>query len=182
MNKKSQHILTQWLVLQAQSGTKGAIDSLLRIWYPKLLGYALRICNNRELAKDAVQETLVAVATKLRSLSDSAAFNAWVYRILQLKIADQHRKASREDQFQYLDSADEHQPLTPLDELVQQETAERVLAKLSREEYQLVYLHYVEQFSLGQISEICAIPVGTLKSRLFTLREKLKPLIGEDNE
>ena len=43
-----------------------------------------------------------------------------------------------------------------------------------------VLLHYIGEMNLSQIAEVLKIPEGTVKSRLFTARKKLKEKIGEE--
>lgn len=56
------------------------------------------------------------------------------------------------------------------------------LDHLSEEQRFCFLMVYVQQFSVKETSEVLGIPVGTVKSRLFAAREKLKIKITEDLE
>jgi len=68
MRIDSEHILSQWLVLQAQSGqgdkANEALEELLKLWYPKLLRYSVHQLKDSEDAKDTVQEALMTASRK----------------------------------------------------------------------------------------------------------------------
>ncbi len=95
MRRNSEHILSEWLVLNAQSGKSAAMDQLLRIWYPKFLRYSTHQLNNREAAKDVVQETLLTIARKIGKVKDPVAFPKWAYQILHRRGVDFQRNEIR---------------------------------------------------------------------------------------
>ena len=52
---------------------------------------------------------------------------------------------------------------------------------LPKKQQQILNLFYLEEFSIKQVSEILNISTGTVKSRLFTAREKLKTILKDRN-
>ena len=51
---------------------------------------------------------------------------------------------------------------------------EQMLSGLQPQLYQLVHLHYLEGFSMFEISDLLAMPVGTIKSRLHQARKLIQ--------
>jgi RNA polymerase sigma-70 factor, ECF subfamily len=49
-----------------------------------------------------------------------------------------------------------------------------VLARLEPDARSLLWLREVEGYSYAELAEILDVPVGTVKSRLFTAREELR--------
>ena len=49
MKRNSEHILTEWLVVNCQLGDAEALQQLIKIWYPKLLGYAYHLVNELDI-------------------------------------------------------------------------------------------------------------------------------------
>ena len=45
--------------------------------------------------------------------------------------------------------------------------------------YRTPFMLYVEGYKYEEIAEMLAIPVGTVKSRIFTARERLKAMLGD---
>jgi RNA polymerase sigma-70 factor (ECF subfamily) len=51
---------------------------------------------------------------------------------------------------------------------------EPILNNLEPQLYQLVHLHYLEGFSMIEISDLLSIPAGTIKSRLHQARIRIQ--------
>ena len=101
MKRNGETILNEWLVINCQIGDEQALEQLLKIWYPKLKGYAHRFIYDESLIDDVVQNTLMDMSKTLTKLKDPAAFPKWIYQILQFKCVDairtqtKHRKMQR---------------------------------------------------------------------------------------
>jgi len=54
------------------------------------------------------------------------------------------------------------------------------IALLPKEKQDILRLFYMENYSVRQIGLFLQLPVGTVKSRLFNAREKLKSIIKTD--
>ncbi|MEP4890429.1 MAG: sigma-70 family RNA polymerase sigma factor [Aliiglaciecola sp.] len=172
MKRNSETILTEWLVVNIQMGDEKALDQLLRIWYPKLVGYARKLLKDEHLANDATQSALLDMCKKIKSVEDPAAFPKWMFRVLQNKCADSIKHIQKE---RLKISALEANLVTTSNSVETTESKPELdLSNLDTNSYQLLYLHYFEEFSLAEISHIVGLPVGTLKSRLHGIRQKLK--------
>jgi RNA polymerase sigma-70 factor (ECF subfamily) len=174
MKRNSEHILTEWLVVNCQLGDSDALQQLMKIWYPKLLRYAQRQLGDQQKAQDAVQNTFEVVAKSIRTIKDPGSFAKWVYQTLQNKGVDIIRQKQRQDrlcneyiQFQAVHGSEQ----ADLDEDAE---FEQMLNGLQPELYQLVHLHYLEGFSMLEISELLAVPAGTIKSRLHQARKLIQ--------
>jgi RNA polymerase sigma-70 factor (ECF subfamily) len=175
MPRDSEQVLTEWLVLYAQSGNAQAFEQLFKLWYPKLLRYAAGQTQGRDAAKDVVQETLLSVARQIRRLDDPAAFPKWLYRILERRIADHRRteiRHRRDDRIAGETDTDTAQPGpgTPLED---------ALGSLAEESYRVVHLRYLIGLSVKEIANLIGVPEGTVKSRLHSARSQLRNLLTE---
>jgi len=177
MKRNSEHILTEWLVVNCQLGDAEALQQLMKIWYPKLLGYAYRQLGDPQKAQDAVQNTFEVVSKSIRRIKDPSSFAKWVYQILQNKSVDIIRKKQRQDklcneytQFQNMHGAELHSSSDGSEVF----EFEQMLSGLEPALYQLVHLHYLEGFSMIGISDLLAIPAGTVKSRLHQARKLIQ--------
>ncbi len=180
MTRNHDNILTEWLVLSAQSGKTEALNQLLKIWYPKFLRYSSQQLQDQEAAKDVVQDTLVIVAKKIVGLKDPVAFPKWAYQILHRRGVDHQRAEIRqrnnESKSRVLEDTvdDEDQTAANIDA---SQTVGNALRRLDGQCYTVVHLYYLHGLSLKEIAAVCHIPVGTVKSRLHTARGKLKKLL-----
>jgi RNA polymerase sigma-70 factor (ECF subfamily) len=57
---------------------------------------------------------------------------------------------------------------------------ENTLAQLDPESRTLVWLRHAEGYSYVELAEILQIPLGTVRSRLFTARERLRQVWAGD--
>jgi RNA polymerase sigma-70 factor (ECF subfamily) len=189
MTRTSDQILTEWLVLQVQSGNRKARDALAAQWYPLLQRYAHALLRNREDAGDAVQDTFITVERGIHLLRDPAAYPSWVYRILHRRCTDLIRKRRRQGiQIELPDTPD-----WETDAGLSQD-AETFLAgdmhtdmhkamqKLKPASYLVIHLYYLHDLDVAEIAGITGTPTGTVKSRLSTARNALKQYLGGYDE
>ncbi len=182
MDKNSDYVLSEWLVLNAQSGKSAAMNQLIKLWYPRFLRYSVGQLRDREAAKDTVQDALMDMAKKITTLKDPAAFPSWAYRIVHRRGVDHQRSEIRR---RSRESSNRLTPTSPSDDVdpipeVDAEMALRTaLRGLDGNCYTAVHLYYLHGLSLREISTICCVPVGTVKSRLHTARGLLKNLLEE---
>ena len=123
--------------------------------------------------EDAVQEAILKAWEKRDSLKNDAAFRAWVTRILVNECYDICRRSGK---------------VIVLDELPESTAPEdtegrelRDLIMQMDEIYRMpIIMFYIEGFSIREISGILRIPEGTVKSRLFAGRAKLRSVLGEE--
>jgi RNA polymerase sigma-70 factor (ECF subfamily) len=174
MPRDSEQILTEWLVLHAQSGNADALEQLLKLWYPKLLRCAAHRTRSLDAAKDVVQETLLAAATRIQRLDDPAAFPKWLYRILERRSAD-HVRA----QIRWRRDATVGSEEPGAAEPGQATTVKDAVASLAEDSYQVVHLHYLIGLSIKEIASLIDVPEGTVKSRLHSARAQLRQLLTE---
>jgi RNA polymerase sigma-70 factor, ECF subfamily len=177
MPRSSEQVLTEWLVLHAQSGSADALDQLLKLWYPKLLRYAAARTRNHDAAKDIVQEALLSAARRIRRIDDPAAFPKWMYRILERRAVDHLRREGRSPRSECDLSAGDAaaEPFDP----GPGSALDTALESLARDSYQVVHLHYLIGLSIREISSVIGVPEGTVKSRLHGARAQLRNLLTE---
>lgn len=92
MSRTPEDIQDELLVLRCQEGDDDALRALITRWQPRFGRLAWRLTGNRESARDAVQETWLAIVRGLRRLDDPARFRSWAYRIAVNKCADWTRR------------------------------------------------------------------------------------------
>ncbi len=183
MNRDSDDILDELLVVKAQQGDAAALQQLVRRWHPKLIRHARKLTERPDVAADVVQEVWIAIFRGLNRLRDPATFRSWAYRIVHHKSVDwirsqtQQRKMSRE-------IADNKRAVSDstgsLEESTDVEKLRCAIKRLLPEQQILLQMFYDDGMSLKEIAAVLAVPVGTLKFRLFSLRQQLKEIIERD--
>ena len=138
-----------------------------------LILQAYRNTRDMEAAKDVVQESWQAILRKLNSLQDPARFRMWASKIVYNKSVNWIR-----EQQKLRTAYNNHEP-DENDENVQPEAEEKVrraIKLLPREHRVILSMFYTDNYPVSEIAEILALPVGTVKSRLFNARKKLKQI------
>ncbi|WSY96999.1 RNA polymerase sigma factor [Streptomyces sp. NBC_00873] len=154
------------LVEGAQRGDVLAMDELLGIVSP----YVGRLCGPVALqdGADAAQEALIAVFRNIRQLKTPAAFLGWVRTIAvreALKYAKQRQGSLPVDW-------EEEKPV-PEDLQLASDIAD-VMGRLAPEHRVVLTLRHIDGLNEQEVAGVLAVPVGTVRSRLFRARRSFR--------
>ena len=182
MKRDARQILTELLVLQAQAGDEGAFRDLHDLWRADVLRMAIDRVDQLEQGREVAQDAWIDIARGLARINDPACFPRWALQIVQRRSADAVRRNQRDRRRSTALRAEVETGLGVNENKHPESTAlgEAVNA-LSREERALIRLYYEVGRSVAEIAEILAVPIGTVKSRLHQVRERLKTKINQDS-
>lgn len=189
---KSEKIFDGLLVLQCNAGDKKALGLLVKRWHSKLCNQAFWFVKDTDIAKDVVQESWTVIMKKIKTIQEPNDFGSWASKIVLRKSIDYLRKSKKEDfklkQFQeiQLDSFTiEHSEYidysTISNTFTTSEMVMNCIYDLPEQQQVVVRLFYIQEYSLKEIADILSISKGTVKSRLYYAREKLKLIIKNRN-
>lgn len=176
MNHRDQ-IFDQWLVTRCREGDAAALDELMVRWQERLWRHAVRLTGDADAAWDILQETMIAISRGLDRLADPAAFPGWAYRIATNQCLAFFRRRHRHRLS--LEAYFALQPAEPRQDPAPGLDLREAIMQLSPPQQTLVSLRYEEGFSVAEIAGILGIEPGTVKSRLFTVRQQLRTLLEE---
>jgi RNA polymerase sigma-70 factor, ECF subfamily len=163
-------------------GDPRAFGELVARHERRIFGLCLRILGNREDAEDATQEAFLAALRKASSFRKAAAFSTWLYRIAVNAATDQARRRSR-SRLAALDPEDAGLAVAPggdLGEVVAAAVAvQTALARVPEEFRVAVVLCDLYRIPYADAAQILAVPVGTVKSRVFRGRLALADHLGD---
>lgn len=167
------------LVTLVQSGDRAAAERLAARWHMRLARTARRLIGDEEQAAEAVQEAWISILRGIGSLRDPARFAAWAFGILRRRCADRIRRVQKDRaRGSEADAAD--MPVArSADEVL---AIRQAFAALAAEQRLAAQLFYGEGLTLAEIAEVQAVPEGTVKSRLFHARRKLKAALADTDE
>jgi RNA polymerase sigma-70 factor (ECF subfamily) len=177
MNKK-QNLTDRFLILQYRAGNTAVLSVLAKRYHKIFCEKAYWITKDKEIAKDIAQESWIIIINKLHTLENADSFKSWALRIIYTKAIDvvKHRKKESKN----LESGGIIESGTQSSEeereLIQLELL-KAIRKLPKEKQDIIRLFYREEYSIIEISAFLKIPLGTVKSRLFKAREKLKSIL-----
>ncbi len=177
---------SEFLAASARTGDRAALERLIKHWQPRLLTHAYRLSGDREFALDIVQEAWIDICRGLPSLKNVVTFPAWAFRIVTRRTADAIRKKQRSRRGNAAIAA-EPAPVDRSDELMNASADKLPLANalklLPKDQYVAIALHYLEGFSIAEISVSLEVPAGTIKTRLMHARRKLRATLeGETHD
>jgi len=165
------------LVLQHRSGKQKALGILVQKYHPKLCKHSYWYTHDLSASEDIVQDCWTIIINKMDSLKDPNRFGSWAFRIVTRKSLDFINGKNRE----LVSLQEYHRAQTPDEALDdRKEDVHKLLnamQALPKEQQIVLRLFYTETYSLKEISEILDISTGTVKSRLFHAREKLKIIL-----
>jgi RNA polymerase sigma-70 factor, ECF subfamily len=171
------------LVRKATNGDGLALDALVERYAPRVQRIAAQVVGDIEEARDAAQESLVKLCTRLRQFRGEAQFATWLHRLVVNTCRDRLAR-QRLRQAEPLSLADEvagdDGDLSRVAALadLRRELAE-ALSRLSAKQRLAVVLRDVFGFTYEEISRIARMPVGTAKCYVHRARARLRLGLGE---
>ncbi len=168
-------------VAQARAGESAAWDVLFRRYQLPLYVYVFELIRHEQAALDVVQETFIAAAKHLGGLRADEKFGSWLFGIAHQKVVQQWRKR-KEILFDEIPESLEEFETAPDDLLIRCESEiefMNLLEQLPPPQRAMLLLHFVEDFSLEEISRITETQLGTVKSRLHYAKKSLRKLWEE---
>jgi RNA polymerase sigma-70 factor (ECF subfamily) len=153
----------------------------LEAYLGRLFGYGLSLANDRERARDLVQECALKALSAKRVPRDEAAYRAWLFRILRNDFLDRQRRRGRLGTAVDLDQVDmvDGEIWHTDDRLISALTVRLGMARLSPAHREVLAVVDIGGFSYAEAAAFLSVPVGTVMSRLCRARRALLHSIGE---
>ena len=175
----------QELVAQAAAGSREAFDDLVRRHQVSIVSLARALTNGSADAEDLAQEVFLRVWRGLRGFRGDSTFRTWLHRVAVNVIHSHHGRVSRLRRlFQPAPAGPAEDPIEraadPLNvesDLVLRDAIDRALASLPEELRVAVTLRDVQGLDYKEIAAVLEVPIGTVESRIFRGRQRLKPLL-----
>jgi RNA polymerase sigma factor (sigma-70 family) len=128
----------------------------------------------KEDVKDILQETMLSVWKGIKGFDNNSSFKTWCFGITKRKIADYYREAYKNATIPIKEVEDVLAVEDEKDSIDTKLIIEKAIASLNQTEKDIVFFAFNAQLSYSEISEIISIPVGTIKSKMSSIKEKLK--------
>jgi RNA polymerase sigma-70 factor, ECF subfamily len=157
-------------------------DEFERVAMPhteSLFRAALRITRERAGAEDIVQETLLRAWNAFDQFERGTNCKAWLFRILLNLSSKQRKKIQAAPAMLALDENDSDRVIRLRVAPPQFAEVEilSALDRLSTEHRTILILAVVEGFTCKEIARMCALPIGTVMSRLSRARSELRKIL-----
>lgn len=157
-------------VSRCRVGDETALKHLIDRHRSRLIRTASNILRDRHEAEDVAQEAFLKAFRELHRLRDDRAFSGYLYRICVRLCMDRLRlKRAEPSEF---DQAEQHSGGLVENRVV----IERLLDQLPADLRTTLVLREIEQLSYDEVAEMMQVPIGTVRSRLHTARERFRKL------
>src|ERR1700692_3192624 len=182
-----------------EGGSEEAFSWLIGEFHQPIYGLIYRIVNDPSDAADTTQEVFLKVFRGMKHFPGESSLKTWIYRIALHEAANRRRwwfrhkaqetpidpVASNGQQYSLADQLVDRRE-SPFDKFAQTEvrlTVEKALRQVSEPYRTALILRDLEEMSYEEISEVLAISLGTVKSRITRGRDALrKKLTGYAQE
>lgn len=149
-----------------------------------LLSFALKLTANRDEAHDLVQDTTLKALHNEEKYVENTNFKGWMLTIMRNIFINNYRKAARENTM--VDSSEDlfHLNLCQDSGLETPDGAyacneiSAIIANFSAE-YREPFSMHVAGYKYEEIAEKLNMPLGTVKSRIFLARKKLRDILSD---
>ena len=169
-------------IKKAQNGDKQAFCRVIENVERKLYIIARSSLTNTEDIKDAMQDAIMYAYINIKKLKEVEKFNAWIVKILinscnkiynQKKINIFSYSEFDENKFKYE---------SDLIDLENNMNFFNIIDFLDVQEKTLITMYYLDEYTTKEISEILDINESTLRSKLSSIRNKIKIHLGKENK
>jgi RNA polymerase sigma-70 factor (ECF subfamily) len=168
------------LVVRAQQGDRGAFTDLVDAIGGRLHAIAFSVLRDRELARDATQQTLLTAWQELPRLRDPDRFEAWTCRILVRACRREGRRATRWLPLMATERATEPSVSDGTAAVITHDRIERAFRQLNLDQRLVVVLSYYLDLPPAVIADHLDVPVGTVHSRLHRALRLMHASIDAD--
>lgn len=144
-----------------------------------MLSFAYALTSNREDAYDLMQDTTLKALDNEEKFTEETNFKGWVLTIMRNIFVNNYRRTVREatmvdttDNLYYLNLSNESTLDAPEDTFHAGEITQAI-KELPAELSQPFSMH-VQGYKYEEIAKTLGVPLGTVKSRIFTARRILQ--------
>jgi len=171
------------LIGRVAAGDIEAFKTLYGAYQRRLFAYALKMLNDPGAAEEMCNDVLLEVWRQAGQFRGQSKLSTWVFGIAHNKALNALRKSAPGTDLTLSNAT-----MTPDDRPGPEAEAERrdtremigaALSKLPREQREVVELTFYHGFSYGEIAQIVNCPAGTVKTRMFHAKQKLREWLGE---
>lgn len=174
------------LLIKAREGDKLAYGKIVKIYMRRAYFAALSFLGSSADAVDLSQEAFIKAYRSLKDFDTSKSFYTWYYTILRNLclnfLRDKKRHAINFSEINdLLESIEDESQDT--EKMIQKEETRKIvweaIWKLSPEDREIITAKDIVNATYKEISELLQIPIGTVMSRLYNARKRLKKIIEE---
>ena len=173
----------RWLEL-CRDGDASAIERLVSSYQKELYRLAFSILNDHHEAEDCTQEAFLAVLHNLDSFRGDSSFKTWLYSITINICRNRFERRKHRQRLQNILNMifSTQTAAHPEESAIQNESDQRLWQRIRYldEKHRVpLILRYFHDLPVAEIAQILDVPLGTVRSRLNTARERLRDVLKD---
>jgi RNA polymerase sigma-70 factor (ECF subfamily) len=193
-DKRASELRDILLLIRMAENDEIAVELFLKKYKDRIYRFCSRQLHSEVDAEDVFWRWAESVYTNSTSFNGNSKVSTWAFGIARRKVIDKIRETLKDkERFIDLDSDCGKEEILRWNSLpdprpdveweaVANEKREKIneaIKHLSYKQREVIHLYFNEELSYEEISQICDIPVGTVKSRLFEAKKCLKTILIE---
>lgn len=178
------------LINRLKNGDVQALKQLIRAYQDFVYTLAFQMVKSVPVAEELTQDVFIKVFKKIGTFAGKSKFSTWLYTItyrsclnflekkqIVFSISEVENKSATEGNDHLFNNADEVEEDFSYEENEKQKILWAAIDSLPMQQGIIITLHYLQQFSIREISEMLGVPVNTIKTHLFRGRSLLKSIL-----
>jgi RNA polymerase sigma-70 factor (ECF subfamily) len=163
------------LVRRAKDGDARALAALCERHAPRVERIARHLMRDPEDARDAAQEALAKLCTRIKQFRGESAFSTWLHRLTVNTCKDvAQRKVRWEPLLEDTRVARDGDPAREAEARELRRELCHALGEINEDQAQVLVWNAGFDYSFTEISDASGMPVGTAKSYAFRARARLR--------
>ena len=168
------------LIKKCQRGDKAAFEELIRLYYPYVSRFLIRVTGDETLTEDLTQDVFLKMIRNIERYDPErkAGFGTWLIAIAKNCYIDYLRR--NRIHIEDIDSvplADNSDISESIQKKLEYEQLLKMIETLPKEQGLAIRLKYEEDMTLAEIAEKFGVPSKTIKSRIHDGKVKLRKLL-----
>lgn len=163
---------------------KSSFKSMVFAMQSNLMAFAMKLTLNKEEAQDLVQDTNLQALKNEAKFVDASNPRGWMLTIMRNIFINNYRRSTRENIV--LDTSDDGYLLNlPQESGISNPEGAFALGEITSiiekfpEDYRQPFNLHVAGYKYEEIADKLRMPLGTVKSRIFTIRKQLREILKD---